>query len=433
MSKIKVAYIGDSPFIFSGFGVVARAIMSRWPMDEFEVSVLGAMHRVIPSDISPYNMYYPVPANDPLGFRCSVDFLQQADPDVIFFLGDPGTLRNRFGTLAVTGKLLPAVTYFPIEGSPLNPHVVTQVSIVKEPVTYTKWGRDVLMEYGHAVDYVYHGADHAPFRRYDEETRMQLKEIVGWGDKFIIGMVGVNKRTNRQPAVLGMARQLKERIGPKFMVYLHCEEKGDGHIGGWELGWMIKEFGVEDVVTLKPAQSGRKFVGRPRSGDLKELLNLPLPVEEEQELENLSKLDFISMMNLFDVYIDPASAHGFNLPAIEAMACGVPVITTDDGFARSEIYGESAVMMQPSAVDFWHTGAQLPLVSCTEMAEAVLYLYEDKVEREMWIARGLKLAGSLSWDTTASLFEEKIKSCYALAAELNKTGVNVIPSTHLTP
>lgn len=311
--RIKVAVIADSPFLMTGFANVARSIMTRLPRDEFELHVLGVMHYFIPNKIDPYETYEPVPTNDPMGFRATITFLQRVNPDVLFLIGDPGTLRNRFGTMKLTGRssMLPAVTYFPIEGIPMGPHVEEQAKMVHGPVTYTKWGQEQLAMKGIDVDYIWHGLDHENFHQYSAEDRQKLRRVVGWEDKFVIGMVGVNKRTNRQPALFEMAKNLIDRGVDDFVLYVHCEEQGDVYMGGWELGWILDEFGVGGNVIMK--QAGSRFLSVPAEGN-EDPLSLPEPTSYDEALKNLGKLGYMDILNLFDVILDPASAHGFNLP-----------------------------------------------------------------------------------------------------------------------
>jgi len=419
VDKIKVGYIGDSPFAFSGFGVVARAILSRLPTDTFEIYALGTMYQHYPSrkqmtEIPALEYYAPVCIHDMMGFKTAITFLQHTRPDVLFLIADPGTVRNRLSGLMLTGSLgpMPTVTYFPLEGYPLNPHVLDQARMVYAPVTYTKWGMNLMKEYGIDVDYVLHGVDHAPFDQYDSSVRDKLRRVAGWDNKFVIGMVGVNKRTNRQPAMIEMARILKDRGRRDFIVYLHCQERGDAFMGGWELQWLIDEYDVGDVVWLKPNQAEHKFVARPRTGTLDRALDLPLPSNTKEAKENLAQLDFISLLNCFDIYMDPASAHGFNLPLAESMRCGVPGITVDDGFARSEIYDGAVRFMKPTHSDYWHTGAMLPMVSPARMADTACELWDDSETRMSIATAGKSKVDSMKWQPVADLFSEKLISAF---------------------
>lgn len=425
MERIKVAYIGDSPYIFSGFGVVSKAILSRLDPEVFDVSVLGTMFQLLPKEldgIPALGYYHPVCIHDLMGFKASIDYIQHVDPDVLFFIGDPGTLRNRYSVLTGAGFVatVPAVSYFPLEGAPFNPHVVEQTKMVHGPVTYTKWGADYLLNLDPAAeaDWVWHGTDHFPGQQYSDDVRKRLRQLIGWDDRFVVGLIGMNKRTNRQPVMVEVAKMLKESGRDDVMIYMHCQEKGEIMMGGWELDWLIDAYGVRDQVQLKPVQAEHKYIARPRAGTLEEVLELPLPGDKEEAVRNLGMLDFVSLLNCFDLYLDPASAHGFNLPAVEAAVCGVPVATVDDGFARTEIYGECAYMMRPSAADYWHTGAILPLVSPKMINDTIVKIWDDGDLRLTTGEKCKEFFEKVKWQGAADLFAEKIKAAHEFGREV---------------
>lgn len=421
---IRVGYIGDSPFINSGFGTVANALFKRMDAEKFQISVLGTMYQGYPTkeemaSIEAIDYYMACCIHDLMGFKTAIDFIQAVNPDVLFFIGDPGSLRNRFSSIMLSGKMgiLPAVTYFPLEGAPLNPHIVEQARMVHGPVTYTKWGADLMQEYDTCVDYVWHGVDHADFRQYDKQTKDYLRKLVGWDDKFVVGLIGVNKRTNRQPVMIEAAKLLKE-MNRDVLIYLHCQEQGEMFMGGWELGCMIDSYDVTDRVILKPNQGEHKYIARPRTGTLEKMLSTPLPMTEVEKKDNLAALDFVSLLNCFDLYLDPASAHGFNLPAAEAARCAVPVATVDDCFARTEIFSDVAYMMMPTANDYWHTGAVLPLVSPKRIVDTIIRFMDDPEYAESIGQRCKEKFDKVIWQPAADLFSQKLEAAHQWGLEM---------------
>jgi glycosyltransferase involved in cell wall biosynthesis len=82
----------------------------------------------------------------------------------------------------------------------------------------------------------------------------------------------------------------------------------------------------------------------------------------------------------------PSRYEGFGLPPLEAMACGVPVITTDAG-AISEVVGDAAYLIDPQDTRKFGAG----LITC---------LVEPSVSDHLR-ARGLERAKKFSWARTA--------------------------------
>ena len=55
-----------------------------------------------------------------------------------------------------------------------------------------------------------------------------------------------------------------------------------------------------------------------------------------------------SLYNVADFYVSPYRAEGFNLPVIEAMACGTPAIVTDGG-STDDFCGANTSIRIPSS------------------------------------------------------------------------------------
>jgi len=87
-----------------------------------------------------------------------------------------------------------------------------------------------------------------------------------------------------------------------------------------------------------------------------------------------------------DLFVFPSLFEGFGLPILEAMSCGVPVITSNYG-AMAEVAGEAALLVDPYNID--------------EIAEAMYKVLTDKNLRENLIKKGLERAKQFSWEKTA--------------------------------
>lgn len=86
------------------------------------------------------------------------------------------------------------------------------------------------------------------------------------------------------------------------------------------------------------------------------------------------------------VFAYPSLYEGFGLPPLEAMASGVPVVTSNNS-SIPEVVGDAGVLVDP----------QDP----SSIAEGLFRLMSQESLRESLAKRGIERASSLSWDTTA--------------------------------
>ena len=96
--------------------------------------------------------------------------------------------------------------------------------------------------------------------------------------------------------------------------------------------------------------------------------------------------ELVWLYNAARFLVFPSLYEGFGLPALEALACGTPVIAASAG-ALPEVVGPAGLLVDPQDVDGW--------------AEAMARLWGDAAEREQLRTRGLERAGHFSWEQAA--------------------------------
>jgi len=87
------------------------------------------------------------------------------------------------------------------------------------------------------------------------------------------------------------------------------------------------------------------------------------------------------------IFIYPSLYEGFGLPVLEAMACGVPTITSNVS-SLPEIAGNGALLIDPR--------------SATGIASAIHTLLSDSKLRSVLSQRGIEQAASFSWKRSAA-------------------------------
>ena len=92
------------------------------------------------------------------------------------------------------------------------------------------------------------------------------------------------------------------------------------------------------------------------------------------------------LYHLSDCLVFPSLYEGFGLPPLEAMACGVPVITSDRG-SLPEVVGDAALKVNPE--------------DPAALADAMQRVLEDPGLRQSMRARGLERCRQFSWEEHA--------------------------------
>lgn len=98
--------------------------------------------------------------------------------------------------------------------------------------------------------------------------------------------------------------------------------------------------------------------------------------------------DLPLVYNLSSLFVYPTIYEGFGLPVLEAMACGVPVISTDTS-SLPEIVGEAGIL--------------IPRDDAAALLNAIETVLGDEDLRRELIRKGLTRAARFSWQQTAKL------------------------------
>lgn len=104
-------------------------------------------------------------------------------------------------------------------------------------------------------------------------------------------------------------------------------------------------------------------------------------------LDYLSDNEVLSVLQGAKILALPSLYEGFGLPALEAMACGVPVIASN-ATSIPEVVGDAGILADPHDVQSW--------------VSAIRDVSRDARLRASLGARGVERAKGFSWDKTAA-------------------------------
>lgn len=144
------------------------------------------------------------------------------------------------------------------------------------------------------------------------------------------------------------------------------------------------------------------LAGKPHEHEYRILQRLVVENQLEGRIKFMKYVKYESLPSLYRgavALVYPSLWEGFGLPIIEAMACGVPVITST-GSATQEVAGESALLVDPYSVE--------------EIADAMVQLLQSDTLRCESIRKGLMRSTHFSWklcrEATSLSIAEVLKS-----------------------
>jgi glycosyltransferase involved in cell wall biosynthesis len=100
----------------------------------------------------------------------------------------------------------------------------------------------------------------------------------------------------------------------------------------------------------------------------------------------LNESECIKLYNSVDCLLFPSYYEGFGLPPLEAMSCGIPVISSNIKVFK-ELYDDAAMMANPKDTD--------------SMCNFLLQIIDDDQHRANLIDKGLNRANNFSWEKAA--------------------------------
>jgi len=203
------------------------------------------------------------------------------------------------------------------------------------------------------VHTVHLGTDDVFSPRQDPDSTRRVRTSYNLPDTYILYLGGFQRHKNLRHllAAWTWAQPIASEECP-LVIAGHLPKHPDGYLYD-DLPDIATELGISDTV---------KFIGE---------------VKEE---------DKTALYQLASCFVFPSSYEGFGLPPLEAMACGVPVVTTGSGSLK-EIVGDAAYLVSDP-------------VDARELGAAMISIIVDEKLASDLQSRGLIQAARFSWKKT---------------------------------
>lgn len=214
-----------------------------------------------------------------------------------------------------------------------------------------------------------------------EATARDLRERLSIpAERIDVVPLGVDE--SLKPATPDECRAARERynLPPRYFLYLGTIEPRK-NVARIVRAWSrVAKDGVPDLVL-----AGR--YGWKVEPILREVMDSPY-TERIHLPDFIAREDMAAVMTGAEAFVWPSLYEGFGLPPLEAMACGVPVLTSNTS-SLPEAVGDAALTLNP--------------LDENAVAEGIRRLANDPDLRETLRRAGLARAAQFTWRRTAEL------------------------------
>ena len=196
------------------------------------------------------------------------------------------------------------------------------------------------------------GVDITTFQvSYSKDALQQVRTKYQLSDNYILYMGTLEPRKNIERLVQAFAQLLQQNEFQKYKLVL-AGKKGWRYDSIFE---QIKTLGIEDKII---------FTGY------------------------VAEVDKAAIYQMAKLFVFPSLYEGFGIPIVEAMAAGVPVITSNVS-SMPEAAGDAALLIDPFSVE--------------QIAIAMQKLLTDETLRQLCIARGYEHCKLFTWERSADI------------------------------
>lgn len=302
-NNLRLLYSSNAIWSKSGYGVQGMSLLTRLAdLDVFGNSrsnianfawygMQGGTHEIDGFKIYPAGV-------DPYGNDIIQAHTKNFNANVVVTLIDAWVLQN------IAEKVKPALwlPWLPIDHTPVPQKVLEAIQGAYLPLTYSRWGSQLLNNQGVKNYYIPHGIEPSVYKIIDDPAILKFKQEYLRCNGHLTVMVAANKG---YPDRKGFQQQLRawaefSRNKPDARLYLHTEPTP--MYQGLNLPVLCQALGIADKVVFPDRYN--YFIGFPG--------------------------EYLAYVyNAANVLMASSMAEGFGIPIIEAQACGTPVITVN--------------------------------------------------------------------------------------------------------
>lgn len=247
-------------------------------------------------------------------------------------------------------------------------------------ITSAHWQPQELMDVGVSIKKIVHVIHHP---HTDNPTSLE-----NYFKASELRVIASSKATANQLTLLGMIKPRVINLGVDLDVF--CQRAREADIKKFNFGLFFYNHPRKNPELVKKIvnylQSAYSFSNIHIFGN-----GFP-KIQGVKVFEDLNEFDYASKLSELDLFIYVSRFEGFGLPPLEAMACGVPVISSSVGATDDYIVPEKSGVLLPVNSDL------------AEWTNAINQLVINKSNRVNMGRAGRITASGWSWENTANQY-----------------------------
>ncbi len=324
---MNILWVSNAAFTRTGYGTGTRAVVKRLLKDGHDVQVMaywGLQGARLEWD--------GIPHMSPRVDTWGNDFIAETHQRLKAHL----TIihRDNWVTDTALGAEIPLAAWFPIDSYPLPGAIEERIKVTRWNATMSDFGVRQAREAGYSIAKLPHGFDPEVFGVRSRAEKLEARKRVHGGavpdDAFLVLMVAANKGYPSRkgfPEGFQAVAQL-QRKHPDVWLYVHALATNEE--GGPELHKLAQVYDV-DTSRMRILDPWIHWYG-------------------------VDAHTLADVYHAADVLLQPTYGEGFGIPVVEAQACGVPVIASNNTSMSELVHYGWLVDTQPlltAMYTFW--------------------------------------------------------------------------------
>lgn len=253
--------------------------------------------------------------------------------------------------------------YFPSDGGGFPLGCEQILKKVDLPIAMSKYAQKQVKDlFNIDSEYIPHAVESDVYKPLGEQERLALKAKYGLLGKFVVGVVARNQGRKMLDRTLKSFALFAKQV-PEAVLLLHCDKWDPA--GYFNFDALMSQLKIQNRVIFTGTRYFKGF--------------------------NYKQMN--EVYNVMDLFFLGTSGEGFGIPLIEAMAAGIPVLTTNYTTGKEIVEDNKAgelVNLSDELLGNWNV--ERGIMSIPHGAELMMKLYKDPQLRQIYGNNGRSAA-----------------------------------------